>query len=162
MQAGGCSPARRSIVTEKMSCLVDTTVLAYAIDERSEQKHERVASWLRELGLREAVVVSAQSINELYAVGAAKFEISRPQLRKQIEKLSRLRTVPMDMKVTRKAWMIQDETGYPFWDCLQLASAVVGGCQCFLTEDMQHDRLVVSTRIVNPFIVEPAQLLPPI
>jgi hypothetical protein len=53
-----------------MSWFVDTNVLIYAIDERFPDKKEKADLWLRELGRREAIVLSAQSLNN--------FIMSRP------------------------------------------------------------------------------------
>jgi predicted nucleic acid-binding protein len=146
-------------VNAKMNCFVDTNVLVYAIDDRSELKSARVAQWLSELSLHGTLVLSVQSLNELYLVGARGHSVPPDQLRRRIEKLGRLTTTPLDLKTTRKAWSIQDETDYIFWDCLLLASAVLAGCHVYLSEDLQHDRSIGSMRIVNPFIVEPSQFL---
>lgn len=148
-------------MNEKMSCFVDTNVLVHAIDSRSTPlKRERAASWLRELGLRDALVLSLQSLNEFYAVGARKVEIPREVLRERIGRLSRWITAPLDLQATREAWLIEDRTGYHFWDCLLLASASFAGCQMFLSEDLQHERRVGSITIINPFLVAPSEILP--
>ena len=51
-----------------MSCFVDTNVLVHAIDDRSTSKRVRAAHWLRELGLREALLLSPQSLCRLSSV----------------------------------------------------------------------------------------------
>jgi predicted nucleic acid-binding protein len=145
-----------------MNCFVDTNVLVYAIDDRSELKHARVSQWLRELGLRGGLVLSIHSLNELYAVGTRRLNFPPDHLRRRIEKLGRLTTTPLDLKTTRKAWSIQDETDYIFWDCLLLASASIAGCQVFLSEDLQHDQSIGSMKIINPFLVAPSEILAPL
>jgi predicted nucleic acid-binding protein len=56
------------MTSASMSWFVDTNVLIYAIDERFPDKKEKADLWLRELGRREAIVLSPQSLNEFYYV----------------------------------------------------------------------------------------------
>jgi len=143
------------------SCFVDTNVLVHTIDERSGLKRERATHWLRELGMRKALVLSPQSLNEFYAVASRKIGIPRDKLRERIWRLARWTTAPLDFEATREAWLIEDQTGYNFWDCLLLASAAFAGCRTFLSEDLQHERRVGSITIINPFVVAPSEILPP-
>ena len=144
----------------QMSCFVDTNVLIHAIDERSPPKRERAVHWLRELGLRDALVLSPQSLNEYYWVASRKMGIPRDQLRDRIRRLVRWTTAPLDVETSREAWLIEDRTGYQFWDCLLLASASFAGCLTFLSEDLQHERQIGPMTIINPFIVAPSEILP--
>jgi predicted nucleic acid-binding protein len=48
---------------------------------------------------------------------------------------------------------LQTSTGYGFYDCLILASALQCGATTVLSEDLQHNQLIDGTlRIVNPFL----------
>jgi predicted nucleic acid-binding protein len=60
-------------------------------------------------------------------------------------------TTTTDVSTLTRAWAICDETGYQWWDCLLLASAVGAACDLFLTEDLQHNRRIAGLRIVDPF-----------
>jgi predicted nucleic acid-binding protein len=142
-----------------MNCFVDTNVLIHAIDERSISKRDRAAHWLRELGVRNALVLSPQCLNEFYVVGSRKIGIPRDQLRDRIWRLARWTTAPLDVETSREAWLIEDQTGYHFWDCLLLASASFAGCRTFLSEDLQHERRIGPMTIINPFIAEPSDIL---
>ena len=144
-----------------MSCFVDTSVLVHAIDDRSTSKRERAAHWLRELGLREALVLSPQSLDEFYVVASRKIGIPRDRLRDRVWRLARWTTAPLDSETSREAWLIEDQTGYHFWDCLLLASASFAGCRVFLSEDLQHERRIGSMTIIDPFVVEPSAILSP-
>jgi predicted nucleic acid-binding protein len=144
-----------------MSCFVDTNVLVHAIDERSTSKRERAAHWLRELGLRDALVLSPQSLNEFYVVASRKIGVPRDRLRDRVWRLARWTTAPLDSETSREAWLIEDQTGYHFWDCLLLASASFAGCRVFLSEDLQHERRIGSMMIIDPFVVEPSAILSP-
>ncbi len=65
--------------------------------------------------------------------------------------LSEFCSAPYDFDVTQKAWQIQDQNGFAWWDCTLLASAMLAGCDLFLSEDMQHEQVIESLTIVNPF-----------
>ena len=144
-----------------MNCFVDTNVLVHAIDSTSNSKRDRATHWLRELALRNALVLSPQSLNEFYVVGTRKIGVPRDELRDRIWRLSRWTTAPTDAETTREAWLIEDQTGYHFWDCLLLASASFAGCHVFLSEDLQHERRIGSMTIINPFVVAPSEILAP-
>ena len=147
----------------KTNCFVDTNILVYAIDERSPAKRERAALWLRELGLRQAIVLSPQSLNEFYSVACRRLGVPRGQsLRSRVWRLSQWCVAPVDVDLCREAWLIEDQTGFQYWDCLLLASASRAGCQVFLSEDLGHRREVGRLTIINPFETEPATLLAPL
>jgi predicted nucleic acid-binding protein len=144
-----------------MNCFVDTNVLVYAIDSRSDAKRERAADWLKELALRSSMVLSLQCLNEFYVVASRKIDVPRDKLRARIWQLARWSTAPLDIEVSREALLIEDQTGYPFWDCLLLASAALAGCRTFLSEDLQHQHRIGQMTIINPFIAAPSEILPP-
>jgi predicted nucleic acid-binding protein len=146
-----------------MNWFVDTNVLIYAIDERFPVKMEKADLWLRELGHREAIVLSPQSLNEFYYVATRR--LGRPRdssTHDQIWTFSRGCTAPLDAEVVRLAWRIENETGYHYYDCVLLASASRGGCTFFLSEDLQHGRRIGGLTIVNPFTTSPHDYLPSI
>jgi predicted nucleic acid-binding protein len=72
--------------------------------------------------------------------------------RRYIAALSPSCTAPSGFSVTRKAWDIQDQAGFNWWDCLLLASAILAGCRLFVSEDMQHGRTLDALTIVSPFM----------
>jgi len=64
----------------------------------------------------------------------------------------------VDGATVDRAWAIQDETSYSYWDCLMLAAAQEQGCRYFLTEDLQHQRQLGALTVVNPFLGSPSDL----
>ena len=46
-----------------------------------------------------------------------------------------------------------------YYDAVLLSSAVLHGCTHFLSEDLQHDRLIGHMRVVNPFLAAPDAVL---
>lgn len=61
---------------------------------------------------------------------------------------------PFDAQTTLKAWAVQDEAGFEWWDALLIASALMAGCKLFISEDMQDGQLISGMRIANPFGAE--------
>jgi predicted nucleic acid-binding protein len=53
--------------------------------------------------------------------------------------------------VTAQAWHIQDRYGFGWWDCTLLSSALLAGCDVFLSEDMQHEQKVAGLTVLSPF-----------
>lgn len=51
-----------------------------------------------------------------------------------------------------RALQIRTATGYAFYDALIVTAAIESGCRVLYTEDLEHDRVVQSVRIVNPFL----------
>src|SRR5437588_7550042 len=144
-----------------MSWFVDTNILIYAIDSRSPDKKERADLWLRELGHRNLVVLSPQSLNEFYSVATVRIGLPRNTVtRQRTEQLAMWCTAPLDTEVTRAAWRIEDETGYRFFDCLLITSAFRAGCNYFRSEDLQHERRVGELTILNPFVTSPHDFFP--
>jgi predicted nucleic acid-binding protein len=149
-------------VNAKMNCFVDTNVLVHAIDGRSGLKQIRAAEWLRALSLREAMVLSLQSLNEFYHVCSRKALVPPDQVRDRILRFARWATAPLDLEATREAWLIENRTGYNFWDCLPLASASFAGCGMFLSEDLHHEHRIGRMVIINPFTLAPSEILSPL
>jgi predicted nucleic acid-binding protein len=67
-------------------------------------------------------------------------------------------TAVLDAHTIRRAWLIEDATGYQWFDCLLLASAVGAGCGFFLSEDLQHGRLIDDLKVVDPFRLAPSEV----
>src|SRR6266853_3860198 len=132
-----------------MNWFVDTNILIYAIDSRFPDKKERADLWLRELARRDLIVLSPQSVNEFYSVATRRIGLPRnAATRDRAEQLAMWCTAPLGPDVTRRAWLVEDETGYRFFDCLLIASALLADCSYFLSEDLQHDRRIRGLTIL--------------
>ena len=53
---------------------------------------------------------------------------------------------------------LQQEIYVSYYDAVLLSSALRAGCTHFLSEDLQHGRLVRTMRIVNSFEEEPGSI----
>ncbi len=138
--------------SERTNCFIDTSVIVYTADLKEPKKHPIATSLLKRTIKNRTLVLSPQSLNELYRVVTDKrVLLSREDARSLVSSLSESCTAPLDYAVMQHAWLIQDQTNFNIWDCLMLASASLAGCAIFLSEDMQHERRVLNVRIVNPF-----------
>ncbi|MTW15039.1 PIN domain-containing protein [Rhodoplanes serenus] len=141
----------------KRSCFVDTNLIVYAMDPGELRKRLSAADWLRSLSRTRMLVLSPQSLNESYRVLTERRRLDRRDVRDFIAVLVPFCTAPCGTGVLRKAWRVQDATGFGWWDCLLLGSALAAGCDVFLSEDMQHERIIEGMTILNPFrLGEPA------
>ena len=108
------------------------------------------------------MVSCPESLNEFYSLRRP-YGIGLPRnvsTRRRTEELAQWCTAPLGADVTRTAWLIEDQTGYRFFDCLLIASALHADCGYFLSEDLQHDRRLGGLTIVNPFVTSPFDFFP--
>lgn len=144
----------------KTNCFVDTNVLVYTVDPEEPEKRERAADLLERVMANRALVLSPQSLNECYRIVTDRRRImSKEHARRFIGILSSFCVAPSGYEVTRRAWRIQDATGFPWWDCMLLSSALLAGARYFLSEDLQHERQLEGMIIFNPFRLGPRHQL---
>ena len=131
---------------------LDTNILIYAA-----AKQDLRSARAREL-IRSRCLISVQVLNEFTSVAHRK--LKRPW-REIGTALNAIRTLclpplPITVDTHRHAIRIAERTGYSFYDCLILASALEGRCDTVYSEDMQHGQYVENAlTIVNPFRVNP-------
>lgn len=141
----------------KTSCFADTNLIVYTIDPNEPEKRQLSKDFLNRIIDRHTMVLSLQSLHECYRVVAEKRGLMpRNKAQLFVFALSQFCTAPYDFDVTRKAWQIQNQNGFGWWDCTLLASALLAGCKFFLSEDMQHERTIESLTILNPFKLDPS------
>lgn len=83
----------------------------------------------------------------------------RDALRSFLTALAPWCTAPLDAETTRRAWAIQDQANFSWWDCLLLAAALRAGCTVFASEDLADGHVLSGMRILNPFKPSFAALL---
>ena len=60
-------------------------------------------------------------------------------------------TSPINAKTALAARLIRFDTGYSWWDCILLASAIELRCGAFLSEDLQDGHIIRGLTVINPF-----------
>ena len=140
-----------------MAALVDTNVLVYRFDSRFPVKQKRATEILRRGIVEDSVRVPHQAIVEFIAA------VTRPirgdvilqqsdALREAEEFLKQFTVLYPNEAILRDA--IRGCAAYQlnWFDAHLWSYAEHYGLEEILTEDLQHDRLYGSVRVVNPFI----------
>jgi predicted nucleic acid-binding protein len=131
---------------------VDTNILIYALDPAEPRKRQLSADLLRATITNRTLTLSPQSLNETYRVLTQRRKLMAVEAaRGYLRTLAPWATAPLDAQTTERAFAVEAETGYSWWDCLMLASALLSQCRLFVSEDLQDGRDVQGTRIASPF-----------
>jgi predicted nucleic acid-binding protein len=135
-----------------MNCFIDTNLIVYTVDPQEPEKRQQAKDFLTRIIRRHTLVLSPQSLNECYRVVTEKRGLMpRNEARLFVYAWSDFCTANYDFEVTRKAWQIQDQHRFGWWDCMLLASASSARCDVFMSEDMQHGQRVDELVVLNPF-----------
>ncbi|MBX9925748.1 MAG: PIN domain-containing protein [Hyphomicrobiaceae bacterium] len=103
-------------------------------------------------GGQSTLTLSPQSLNEPYRVLTQRRQLMPiSSARQYIGILAPWAIAPLDARTTERAFNVEDETGYSWWDSLILASALLADCRLFVSEDLSEGREVSGMRVVNPF-----------
>lgn len=131
---------------------VDTNVLIYALDPDEPKKRTMSADLLRRTIASRTLTLSPQSLNEAYRVLTQRRRLMPvDKARGYIRTLAPWAIAPLDARTTERAFKIEDETRYSWWDSLLLASAVEADCRLFLSEELQDGHEIGAMRIASPF-----------
>ena len=131
---------------------VDTNILIYALDPADPAKRQASVALLKMTIANRSLTLSPQSLNETYRVLVQRRRLMPVDAaRTYIRTLAPWAIAPLDATTTERAFAVEDETGYSWWDCLMLASALQAECRLFVSEDLQDGRHVADMRIANPF-----------
>jgi predicted nucleic acid-binding protein len=132
---------------------LDTNVLVYAFDKNESEKRNIAKQHLQRLFTDEQYVLSVQVLNEFCNVARKKLDppISQQKLQAFIRLIPDERLVPLTKRITEQAISIQQANILSFWDSVIVATALAGGCQYLLTEDLTDSQKIGEVTIRNPF-----------
>jgi predicted nucleic acid-binding protein len=140
-----------------VATLVDTNVLVYRFDSRFPEKQKRAAEILRRGIVEDSVRLPHQAIMEFVAavtrpIGGRMILKSTDALREAEEFLKQFTVLYPNEAILRNA--IRGCAAYQlnWFDAHLWSYAEHYGLAEILTEDLQHERLYGSVRVVNPFI----------
>ena len=135
----------------KSACSLDTNVLIYAaagkIDE--PRKYAIAVDLLREADIRLSAQVLAEFANNAFKKFAD--VISADELDEWLTMLSRFPCVPVDADLVRSGVFFARRYQISYFDGALLAAAERLQTPILYTEDLNHNQLYGSVRVVNPF-----------
>ena len=140
---------------------VDTNVLLYARDASEPVKQPRAQAWLDALWEHQRGRLSHQVLNEYYVAATHKLQpgLDREAARADVRDLMAWRPIGIDSALLEDAWWLEARFGLSFWDSLGVAAARAAGCRYLLTEDLQHGQDLDGVAVVDPFAMEPQDLI---
>jgi predicted nucleic acid-binding protein len=133
--------------------MVDTNVLIYAASKLAEdQGKARVAIALLE---GERLGLSAQVLQEFLVASTRKVRKpwSLDDALDWVEALEDFPCLPIDADLVRFGAELAVRYGLSYWDGAILAAAHRLNAAILYTEDLNHDQLYGSVRVINPFRV---------
>lgn len=136
-----------------MKSFVDTNVLVYLFDNDSPDKKARAQHILGSEGPAGNLLISTQVLQEFYVSVTRKLAepLALDKALSVIMKFSALPLVVVDSAMILSAIRRSQQETVSFWDSLVIETALKGGAQRILSEDLQHGRTFEGVRIENPF-----------
>jgi predicted nucleic acid-binding protein len=141
--------------------MVDANVLVYADDVSDARKHAVASEWLDLLWSSHRGRVSTQVLSEYYVTVTRKLArgLSQGDARASVRRYQLWQPWQVDHQTVETAWGIEARFGVHYWDALVIASAQQSGCRYLLTEDLQHGQAIGAVTVLNPFHVQPQEVL---
>jgi predicted nucleic acid-binding protein len=135
--------------------MIDTNILVYAHDVDEGHRHLRAAELVRELITGRRLVLSAQVLNEFYAVTARPrrpLRLSHDEATRIIREIAAASEVTqLTASTTLRALDAIPRHSFSIWDALIWAAALENGVSVIYTEDFQDGRDVEGVMYRNPF-----------
>jgi predicted nucleic acid-binding protein len=139
---------------------IDTNILLYSHDRRDLQKFAASREWLEALAIRGLGCTNLQVLNECaHLLLRKRWFRSTSEAYAVVEGFRVLGDSSVTWVEVEQARSLHDQTGYSWWDCLLLASAIALGCTHFLSEDLQDGRTLDGLTILSPFAHSPRDIL---
>ena len=140
-----------------MAAFVDTNILIYAYlgsPELEVEKKQRAKELLEHLMLDEALIVSAQVLNEFAsnALRKAKPPLALAGIYLIVSELSRFQVLPIDASLILLTLTRVETSRLSYWDALIVEAALRSGASILYTEDMHHGTHYGSLELRNPFL----------
>jgi predicted nucleic acid-binding protein len=131
--------------------LLDTNVLIYSISSNPAEKSkcDRARALIRDLDFG----ISAQVLAEFYVTATQKIakRLSENEALQFIAQLVRLPVVAIDSDLVLEAITLKQQYSISHWDAAIIAAASRLGARTIYSEDLTHNQMYGSIRVVNPF-----------
>lgn len=134
---------------------LDTNVLVYSFDPDAPDKQRRAQALIQEALRSQRGLISTQVVQEFLNLALRKF--ARPMSVAEAREYLKGVLTPLchhfpAINFYDRTLLVQEETGFSFYDALIVAAAVEARCSMLLSEDLQHGRTVQGVAILNPFL----------
>lgn len=130
---------------------LDTNIVVYALDQASPVKRRRAQDLIGELGQAQRLVISTQVLHEAYSALTRKLHLAGTVAEKALRALAHHPVIKTDPPLLWLAMKRHQRDKLAFYDALIVESALRGGCEVLLTEDLQHGRKYGTLQVTNPF-----------
>lgn len=130
---------------------VDTNVLLYAASKAKEDELKRQQA--RELLSRIEIVLSAQVLQEFYAVAVTKVRLQMTQDEAQavVQSLTAFPVCTITCDLVLAAIELQQRYKISYWDAAILTAARIISCDVVYSEDLNAGQDYGGVRVENPF-----------
>lgn len=137
-----------------MICFFDTNVLVYCMDASDPARQARAIERFAQACERDQVVLSAQVLQEFYAITTRKLQpaLSAAEALAQVERLASFEVVGSTSAGVLEAIRLAERHQLQWWDALILEAALRAGADVLVTEDGQHGQQFGKLRLENPFL----------
>ncbi|MGE0350984.1 PIN domain-containing protein [Hydrogenophaga sp.] len=137
-----------------MISFFDTNVLVYCMDAGDPVRQARAIDRFAQACARDTVVLSAQVLQEFYAITTRKLvpALSAPEAQAQIERLASFEVMGSSAGSLLEATRLAARYQLQWWDALILEAALRAQADVLVTEDGQHGQRFGALTLENPFL----------
>jgi predicted nucleic acid-binding protein len=137
-----------------MICFFDTNVLVYCMDAGDRDRQARAIERFARACEHDTVVLSAQVLQEFYAVTTRKLQppLSPAAAQAQIERLASFEVVGSSATSVLEATKLAARHQLQWWDALILEAALRAQADVLVSEDGQHGQRFGKLTVENPFL----------
>ncbi len=135
---------------------LDTNLFVYSFDTLAPLKQQIARQCIEAALQTQRGVISTQVIQEFLNVALRRF--ARPLNVSEGREYVRIVLTPLCQHYPSPlfydhALLIQQQTGFSFYDALVVTAALEIGCRTLLSEDLQNGRVIEGLTIRNPFVI---------
>jgi predicted nucleic acid-binding protein len=137
-----------------MRVFFDTNVLVYLFDDDAPEKQALARTVLQREVEDGRAVLSTQVLQEFFVATTRKLAdpLSSEDGERAVRDLAELPVIQVTTRLVLDAVRRTRKAGFSFWDALIIETALAGGADRLLTEDLQHGQRIDGLLVENPFI----------
>ncbi len=139
-----------------MRTFFDTNILVYMFDADAPSKKEHACARFELEVSKGRAFLSTQVLQEFYVMVTKKLSVPLDPKTAELVvcNLAALPIMGIDAERIIAAIGRSRTAQYSFWDALIIETALAGGADRLLTEDLQHGQIIDGLHIENPFVAK--------